>query len=287
MMRISGSRAAIVSAVLLALLTGIASVATAEDAARALAARLFDATEYDAALTEYKRFLFFNAGHPETWRIYERIAACYRALGEWPKAAAWYTESARNAPDASGRVDMEIEAAVTEIAAGSFSAAEFRLLSLRSFAPSEALAGRDALFLGVLYVLSDRPEEADRELRTYVALLDEPRRAAIEAVLERSRHAPRRSPRTARLLSTLLPGLGQVYAGDALDGLNSLLVNGASVALIVGAILAERYAEAGLVFSYLFQRYYAGGRSNADKLAIERNEQINRAFATEILEAIE
>jgi hypothetical protein len=34
------------------------------------------------------------------------------------------------------RVDGEVEAAVTEIAAGSYSAAEFRLLSLRSFVPT-------------------------------------------------------------------------------------------------------------------------------------------------------
>jgi len=271
----------------LALLAGNASAAEAEDAARALAARFLDAGEYDAALTEYKRFLFFNPGHPETWRIYERIAACYRALAQWPKAAAWYAESARNAPAEGERADMEIEAAVTELAAGSFSAAEFRLLSLRSFTPPEALAGRDALFLGILYVLTDRPDEADRELGAYAALLDESRRAAVEEILERSRHAPRRSPRTARLLSMVVPGLGQLYAGDALDGLNSLFVNGASAALIVWAILAERYAEASLAFSYLFLRTYTGGRSNAGELVIARNEKINRAIAAEIIEAVE
>jgi hypothetical protein len=34
-------------------------------------------------------------------------------------------------------------------------------------------------------------------------------------------------------LSTLLPGLGQAYAGNVLDGLDSLVVNGASAALVV------------------------------------------------------
>jgi len=285
-MRICARPRAIVPAAALALLAAIALPAAAEDAARALAAWLVEAGEYDAAITEYRRFLFFNEGHPDAWRVSAEIASCYRRLERWQNAVAWYSLAGRRAPDEPGRVEAEIQAAVTEIAAGSFSAAEFRLLSLRTFSPPDDLAGRAARYLGLAYGLSDRIEEADRELRAFAARLPGPRREAVEEILGRCRSAPRRSPQTARVLSMLVPGLGQMYAGDFLDGLNALLVNGASAGLVAWAVMERSYAEAGLAFSYLFSRYYAGGMSNAERQAVERNERIDRAFAAEILDEL-
>ena len=285
MMRTSDRRKAAAWSVFLALLAGLAARSSAEDQALLMAAQLRDAGECDAAITELKRFLFFNPGHPETWRVQSKMAACYQALGQWDKAVAWYSVSSAEAPDEPSRAEAELDAAATEMAAGSYSAAEFRLLSLRSFMAARTLAGRDALYLGLVYVLSDRPEEADRELRGYIALLPVARQAAIGEILAKSRQAQRRSPGTARLLSTLLPGLGQVYAGNLPDGVHSLFVTSASAALVVAALLIKDYAEAALAFTYLFQRYYAEGRSNAEQQAASHNAEINRSIAVELLAA--
>ena len=55
---------------------------------------------------------------------------------------------------------------------------------------------------------------------------------------------PRRSPSAAGLLSTFLPGLGQIYSGHYSDGVYSLLVVGATAAGTAYYIDQERYEVA-------------------------------------------
>lgn len=267
----------------LVLAIGAVSQANAEDAARSLAEQLIAVGEHDAAITEFKRFLFFHTGDPESWLVALRIADCYRTLGRFPQAIAWYERSSREAPDEHARSQPELDAASVEIAAGSYSAAEFRLLRLRAFGSADALAGRDALFLGLAYLLEGRTSDADRELSYSATFLPPGLRETVTEVLDRSRAAQRLSPSTAKLLSTLLPGAGQVYTGHYLDGLDSLAVTAGSATLVAWCIATQNYAEAVLGFFYLLQRYYAGSRQNAERQALERNSQINRRIASELL----
>jgi tetratricopeptide (TPR) repeat protein len=285
MKRISGNRLRF-SAVLVVLVAAAASPCHAEDVVLVLAERLVSAGAYDAAITEYKRFLFFNEGGAESWVVARRIAYCFRNLGRFQEAITWYDRSARQAPDPGSRVQSELDAAAVEIAAHSWSAAEFRILRLRAAARADIPAGSDALLLGFSYLGEGRAGDADRELSSYAASLPDVPREAVEEVLEKWRATPRLRPSTAKLLSTLLPGAGQVYAGHPLDGLNSLVVNAGSAALVAWGLATGGYAEAALAFLYLLQRYYAGSRQNAEMQAIERNELIDRALARELLSAL-
>ncbi|MBN2379063.1 hypothetical protein JXM67_04605 [candidate division WOR-3 bacterium] len=81
-----------------------------------------------------------------------------------------------------------------------------------------------------------------------------------------------KNPRTARWLS-LLPGLGEAYAGRPLFGLWSLAVNTGDTYLIVDGILDKRYLDAFLVYAFLWQRFYAGSMTNASQFAYEWNER--------------
>lgn len=79
-----------------------------------------------------------------------------------------------------------------------------------------------------------------------------------------------KNPRTARWLS-LLPGLGETYAGRPLFGLWALLVNAGDTYLVVSNLLAARYVDAILAYNFLWQRFYTGSMANADKFANEWN----------------
>lgn len=79
-----------------------------------------------------------------------------------------------------------------------------------------------------------------------------------------------KNPVAARWLS-LIPGLGETYAGRPLFGLWVFLVNAGDTYLVISSILAERYVDAVLAYSFLWQRFYTGSMANADRFARDWN----------------
>ena len=87
----------------------------------------------------------------------------------------------------------------------------------------------------------------------------------------------RRSPSTARWLSTFLPGAGQIYAGRYGNGAISALLNGAFFYFLGKAVSDERWVDAAFIY-FLGARFYWGGRQNAARFASEYNERETERF---------
>jgi hypothetical protein len=84
-------------------------------------------------------------------------------------------------------------------------------------------------------------------------------------------HVPRKSPRTAAVLSAICPGSGEVYAGNVKQGIKGFLLAAGSGFLIYNAVKKEKYIDALLIFNFLFQRFYMGSIYNAQRSANEVN----------------
>ena len=76
------------------------------------------------------------------------------------------------------------------------------------------------------------------------------------------------------ILSTVLPGTGDIYSGHYWAGIFALLINSASIFGIVHSINRESYIDASLIFSIFFTRFYFGSRQNAYDFANEYNQNI-------------
>jgi tetratricopeptide (TPR) repeat protein len=255
----------------------------AADRVIALADGLYSAGSYEEAITEYERFVFFHPSEELAWHARQRMGLCYRDEGRWDEAASSFREAAQEAPDAARRINSELAEVGVLLASGNFGDAELRLLMARSFEDPALLAGRDAVYLCVVYTLTARWEMAERELeRPLPAIL--PSAVADARTLvgkARARGSPSRA--TARVLSTFLPGAGQAYAGDWGDAVNAFAVNVLSAALVVLAAIAGDYVEAVLVFSYFFERYYTANIEKAGKLAALRGERISKEAAGRLI----
>lgn len=94
---------------------------------------------------------------------------------------------------------------------------------------------------------------------------------------------PEKSERTAALLSLFLPGAGEVYAGNHLQGSRDFLMNLGSGYLLYNALRQQKYVDAMLVFVFLLNRFYLGSIYNAQKSVIEHNDKKRR----ELLDAIQ
>ncbi|HDK35807.1 MAG TPA: hypothetical protein ENG82_02775 [Bacteroidetes bacterium] len=92
-----------------------------------------------------------------------------------------------------------------------------------------------------------------------------------------------RSPATAKWLSTVFPGLGQLYSGDFKNAVNALALNGLLGYGVTQAFLKQNYVDAVLEGVFLFQRYYMGNRVHAAQIARTRPIKKEKKIAEEIL----
>jgi tetratricopeptide (TPR) repeat protein len=77
-------------------------------------------------------------------------------------------------------------------------------------------------------------------------------------------------PKTAKILSMILPGSGQFYAGDIKNGINSLLLTGGFLYLGIHSALNYGIINSLASASPWIQRYYLGGFKRAELIAEEK-----------------
>lgn len=111
-----------------------------------------------------------------------------------------------------------------------------------------------------------------------VAQIDNPAEgeAVSKRLVEIYNDAPRlRSPQVAWWLS-LVPGLGQMYAGELWSGLVSLAVNGGLAAFGVSEFVAGQWLSGWLVGGGLLSNTYFVGQERAKILTTRRNQRVLR-----------
>ena len=209
---------------------------------------LFREGDYPNAVHEYQRYLFLYPGTAQADFVQLHIAAAYQNMGRLDAAIEAYQLLIQNHPQSPF-----IERARSNIAQcqllGSDQATS--ITSLRQFLsdyPESDLAPRAQFIIATIYMDEKDWTAAAREwqqVRTkysqtpFAEMSDQLIRIARQA-----ESLPRRSPSAAGVLSTFLPGLGQIYSGQYSAGVYSLLVVGATAAGTAYYIDQERHEVA-------------------------------------------
>ncbi|RKX70345.1 hypothetical protein DRP53_05345 [candidate division WOR-3 bacterium] len=143
------------------------------------------------------------------------------------------------------------------LAAGNYRAAEIELTDL--LLEDDADSIRE--MLGVALFLEERYDEASK----YISL--------------KGWH--QKSTSTAVLLSSILPGSGEIYSGRPLLGLLDLVANGITGYLFYRAVRNRSYLDGFLILHFLLVRFYNGSRNNAYHAAEAWNLKRREQFLTE------
>jgi hypothetical protein len=130
--------------------------------------------------------------------------------------------------------------------------------------------------LGLAYLLDDQMVNARN---TFLESGDHELAGEIDDYIQ----SPRKSEKTAVLLSLLLPGAGQTYAGNPGQGFRDFTLNLGSAYLLYNAIRQHKYVDACLVFFFLLNRFYLGSLHNAQQAAISHNEKLRQEWLDAIL----
>ncbi len=246
-----------------------------------LGEHLFTQGNYDAAITEYKRFLFFHPDAERIAEVYHNIGLAYRGQGLWTEAITALRVAIHHATNDGSKSEYQLTLAVTLIAMQDYDLAQLELIKVTLRSPS-ALLYRRALFLrAVAYIYQFRWDEAREVLKNWGN--DE----RLDLLFDEAVSVSQKSVRIARILSTILPGAGQVYAGNWRNGLNALFLNGAVGFLTVDAALDGYYSDALLWGGLVFWRYYRGNTFRAGQAAEQFNQQRTQAAAEAILQRLQ
>ncbi|MEJ2662850.1 MAG: hypothetical protein P8107_02225 [Spirochaetia bacterium] len=244
---------------------------------------------YDQAITEYLRDLFLHPDLADKAELYQKMARCFAEMEEWRKAE----QNIRSAIEFSTQPEKKREYGFTLaeilIAAKYYGSAIGILQGLRE-QNGETKEKLHALFLqAVAYIyLYDWQNAAKclkeyfRESETFAPRTEE----KIMKLLARAQKLPYKSKELAYFLSMIIPGAGQTYAGDPVQGLNALLINGAAGTFTVYTAIDGYYLDAGLLFLYVFMRYYSGNLYHAQRLTVQYNRMLNKHMAQELLDLL-
>jgi tetratricopeptide (TPR) repeat protein len=273
----------LITGVLVAFFLSHARVALSDDVLT-LADWLLEQRNCHEAVTEYKRFVFFNPKGEKAAYAFYKMGLAYRSEHKWEEAVDALKTSILATEDPKIADERRIVLATTLIASGNYSLARLELLKVSE----TPLRPGSLYFYGIasLYMSDwDEARDAFGEFYSRYAHGQMTDRAEeIERVLV-SAESSHKSAGLARFLSAIIPGLGQTYAGDWRDGLNALVLNGLAIGLIANAIHRKDYRDAALISSISI-RYYTGNVYNAELDVRKYNESLDRENAMKILQLV-
>jgi hypothetical protein len=245
------------------------------------ARRCFAVGDTFSAVTEYKRFLFFCGDRRVQARICREVSDSFRLHDFLEPAGRWLVQAAEKADD-SAKNGLYCAAVAQFIRCGNYREAAYNFQFVDT-AVMEAVTKRDyLLYRGLLMLYNSQWNDAFGCLREYLAPCPCVRGSFEEWVVKNP--PPGGKSRTAaRLLSLLLPGAGQAYAGDPGGALNGLFLNGITGYPAVRAVLSQEWIDASL-YLWLFSRFYLGGLEVAAEKADNATDRKRLGFARQVVD---
>ena len=234
----------------------------------------FKNNELTTALKTYQRALFFSDGN-QTLYLFRQIAAISYQVNDYETAQKYWGLAYNLAENDSLKTELLFNKASCQILNKNY---QYALIDLFSVTDTSLMVEkRINFYLGTCYFGLEDFSKA----RTYFESCVELKNWKEVDDLFSRKNLLSPSPKTARILSMIIPGLGQTYSHDLKSGLNSLLLTSGLIAL--GINISISYSPVDAIFAILpwYQRYYTGGFGKAGEIAsrkrqIKRNEVYNK-----------
>ena len=230
---------------------------------------------YDNAIYYYQRILHFGS-EIEKNESYIKIGDCYFETGEFDKSYSFYELAFNTAKQDSAKTEIMFKKAMLRLNQGRYNLALVELIDYNSI-NNDSFVQKKEIYLGITYFLLNNFELSENHILNYAKITCPDRINDIKALFEENRKINTKLIKTTAVLSSIIPGLGQLYIGDYRNAANSAVLNFALLGTSI--VVAYRYGIVNAIVSVLpwFYRYYAGGIKKAKqtaKLKIDYKRQI-------------
>jgi outer membrane protein assembly factor BamD (BamD/ComL family) len=244
---------------------------------------LFAEGDYYRAITEYKRFKYFHPVDILVEKSDFRIGECYFKAGRWAEAIESLEAFVQQYPEGALYADALYLKGRAEKELKRFSDA---LATLDQLSRTRDRHYHDkALYERALVLLAQQDWQKARD-----AFAMMPRESPLypsadiySQGLGRMDDLPRKSPETAGILATVLPGAGHLYTDRPGDALVSFLLNGA---FIWGAVELFRNGNnvAGGIVAFFELGWYSGNIYSAVSSAHKYNQRVRTEYINDLKE---
>ncbi len=240
---------------------------------------------YKSAINTFHRILHFSEDTLLSLTHFQ-LGKCYHQLKNYQKATHHFKKALSHSKEDTLGKQIKLALIKTNLKQKNFKAAIHQLHDLSSL-PTPSLKNKKFFYAGIAYF---GVKNYDQSLRYFQATLPDTAHYAqqqIKKVFNKGKRMRRLNPKTAQILSMVVPGLGQIYVGHIKEGINSLLLNATIVSLAIHTAYKITVLDAFLGYTPWFLRYYQGGYKNAKHLAQHRNNKKLKNLYNQILSIIQ
>jgi tetratricopeptide (TPR) repeat protein len=250
----------------------------------AFADYLFKQKDYYRAIVEYKRFIFMSMLSQKEEKIFQakfKIGLCYQRIKKYKSALTHFKKLKEEFPKKSESIEFEI--ARTYYLKKDYQNA---LEKFQNLLDSKELSSFSQYMIGWCYLKQMDWQKAEVAFKKIEAEKIDPQIYSFSKDLVRyskqGARLPHKSPFIASMLSTLIPGSGQIYLHRFADGFFSMALI-LTTALLGNHYYQKGYKVTGSIFAGLSAIFYTGNIYGAAASA----KLINASIRSSYLEKIE
>ena len=240
--------------------------------------QLLQEGDYYRAITEYKRFISYYPQAPEIPDASIGIANAYYKAEKYDDAIESYRDFLAKYPENKNFDEAVLNLADSFIKTKRTDSAIILLDEIEEKMPGSSLAEKLKILLGKNMLKEGRFDDAEKELGKVKEKSGEKEEAEVLLEsLKQMKGLELKSPLLAGLMSSVLPGAGQVYAGRKKDAIFSFLLNGLFTWGAVESFNRDIYV-AGAILSFFEFGWYTGNIYNAVSDTHKYNRKIQDDF---------
>lgn len=232
---------------------------------------LFEQQNYYDAITEFYRTLCFDSSKTCAAEAYYFIGLCERELENWDKSARAFEQASIHTNDDHFKQMINTSIAATHIAQGNLVIADLKLRKILLAPADSSIKNEARMLLFISSILQKKWSIAGELLNNLPELHKHPDKyKTLVREIEKATSIKKKSAHRAKLLSTLIPGAGQLYAEDYRNSVNAFLLNSFNFSLNTILFINGYYLDGILYFISFTERYYSGNRYQAGQSVLKR-----------------
>jgi tetratricopeptide (TPR) repeat protein len=244
---------------------------------------LFANRQYEAAIKEYQRYIFFSGS--DDVDVLLKVARGLFEMGSYDLSLQYYDQIYYLSEEPEIKFQSRLQEVIYNMKQQNYNQALTGLFTLNTSYYELYPQMIDFLFALCYYGQEDFNKAEEYFLK--ITASEPEATEKIRSIFSNEKQFYKPNPQTLSYLSLFIPGMGQMVAGEYKEGINSfILVGGLATAAVVVAI---RYSFIDAVFTILpwYQRYLIGGSNKAEKLAMRKLEQNRNEIYHDIIEILE
>ncbi|MBK9510821.1 MAG: hypothetical protein IPP61_02035 [Cytophagaceae bacterium] len=235
---------------------------------------------FQSAVEAYKRVLFFDSTSQYTKAIYPKIANSLFETGKYTEASEYYDLAYFSEENDSLKTLFLLKKASSNLILKQYDYTQIELMNLSDSLPEIYNEQRDFLE-SMLYFSKGEFKESEAEFKKLI-----PDTSLVTSIFKKNQKINKISPKKAKIMSMVIPGLGQLYAGDIKNGLNSLILTGGLFAIGIHSAISNGFFDAAISVLPWFQRYYQGGFNKAEIITKAKIERKRHKIFNQLLDEV-